>query len=222
MSDDDIANIYDAVRKEHFQLGELYSRADNFQHLIMDVMHTNSFVDIINNAQDKLASIGINIFKHNYSQYYDQLNANARYSLMPSIDMEHKLLEYIASDSDAIIMTVNNYNSMFLYAINYLDNANNNSNIRVFGGTMLGGAIAGLAFGPIGAIIGGLAAGSFVEDKSREHSEDEFRYIFEALTNEFKNVYCDVGTYLDDMTDKLICITNNYRESLLSQRQLHY
>ena len=222
MSDDDIANIYDAVMKEHIQLAELYSRTDDMNHLITNIMHTDNLIIIINNAVGKLSSIGINIFKQEYNQYYNQLNAAARYNMMPSIDTENKLIDYILSNKDSLAMTISNYNSMYLRTLEYYNNEGANDSVRGLGGGILGGAIAGLAFGPIGAIIGGIATGSFVGDKSREYSVAVFRNMFESLNNEFKNVYCDLGEYLDEMIDRLICAVDDYRESLQYQRQLHY
>lgn len=72
-----------------------------------------------------------------------------------------------------------------------------------------------MLFGPIGAIIGGVAASSYIEGRSREDAQAEFRIRFESLTNEFCETMNDIETYIDEMIDRLICAIDNYIESLV-------
>lgn len=219
MSEDLIEYLDDAVKKEFNQLLELYERTDDIDSL-MRLMHTDNLTEIIANALTKLGAVGINIFKQNYSSQYDCLSNQAKQQLMPSIDMEKKLLSFISSDNEAIILTLNNYTDRYQSMIDFLYKAKIDSDSNSFGGGIIGGAIAGLAFGPIGAIIGGIAAGSYVGERSRVDSQADFKVLFQALTTEFGNTMDDLDTFLDEMVDRLIAATENYEESLLMQRRI--
>jgi hypothetical protein len=109
---------------------------------------------------------------------------------------------------------------MYQKVVDFLTNVEKDCDSNSFGGGIIAGALAGLAFGPIGAVIGGIAAGSYVGERSRADAQDEFKVLFHSLTSEFGNTLNDVEDYIDEMIDRLIAATDNYEESLLMQRQI--
>lgn len=212
-------SLDDLIKKEFYQLLRLYERTDDIQALF-NIIDPNKLIELVQNASTKISKIGLNIIKQNYNSCYSDLNDYSRQQLLPSVDLANSLTSHVLSDMKPIAMTIKNYEDRYINLIEFLNKAKSDSDSNSFGGGVIGGIVSGLAFGPIGAIIGGIAAGSYVEGRTREDAQAEFRIKFESLTNEFCETMNDIEIYIDEMVDRLIGATEQYLQSLVNQCQL--
>jgi len=136
------------------------------------------------------------------------------------VDLSNSLTAHILSDMQPIAMTIKNYEARYISLVEFITQAKKESDSNSFGGGIIGGAMAGLVFGPVGAIIGGIAAGSYVEERSREDAQAEFRGRFASLTDEFCATMEDIEIYIDEMMDRLISAMDDYIETITTQARL--
>lgn len=225
ITDDHNLNAY--IEKYHsiakYGLNSLFNKYHDEQDMfrLLDLIHPSNVVGLIKDIVKVVPEMCINIYHSEYSNYCNKLNNQLQIQLRPSIKMEKMLLDYFMSsheDTDkALIKFSDRYNNV----VDYINNTKSDLQNKSFGGGVVSGILAGLAFGPIGAVVGGIAASCFIEGNIKESAKGDIEIMFNDLFAEFDNTMNQVSYFLEDvMVGRLISATNEYKECLLMQKPL--
>lgn len=205
MRSENVDILANHAKQEYEQCRKVFLRTED-QSSLLRQMHPENITGIIERAADTINSFAMRTIKSCYEKSYSRMNDNARFRMMPSCDMENQLMQSIITCNKGIYVSINNYSHMYYDFYEYAGQAQSTCDNRSYGGAAIGGIIAGLALGPIGAIIGGIAGSAFVEDNIKSDA----RSRIPALYNEFTATMDEVGDYIDDMAESALNHTNSY------------
>lgn len=161
----------------------------------------------------------INIYHKEYSAFSNKLSSQLQQELRPSIKMEKMLQAYFMSMHEETNTAMKKFTERYQDVVDYLNNTKSDLQNKSLGGGVIGGMLAGLAFGPIGAVVGGIAAGCFIEDNIKESARSNIEEIFQNLFAEFEKTLEQIIIFLEDVViNRLISATDTYKQCLIIQK----
>lgn len=194
MHNENVAMLANHAKREYEQCRKIFLRTED-QSSLLRQMNPDNIINIIKGAADTINSFAMDMIKKCYASSYSRMDDHARFNLMPSGDMEVQMIQSIMSCNESVYISIRNYSEMYHHFVEYTCRAADSCESKSYGGAAIGGIIAGLALGPIGAIIGGIAGSALVEDSLKTDARSKIP----ALYNEFTETMDEVGDYIDEM-----------------------
>lgn len=207
--------LEELVATDYYNLLDLYRGAETVGEAL-GLMNVENLNQLIVKAANSLADVGLNIIKHNFSIRYELLNYEARQRLMPSMDLENSLCNYLLSQSYAVDNAILHFSGIRCKLINLIEKTNTTADKNFITGGIVSGTLIGLALGPIGALVGGIAAGTFVEKETRADIEKACNDMFKEVYEEFDYVMSEIRSYLLEMVGRLKYFVGDYEKALFA------
>ncbi|WP_224981202.1 hypothetical protein [Geomonas agri] len=214
MSDSSLIDaVSEAAYSEFNQLVSMYQRTDGLENCI-HLMQPNVIIEIVQNASNNLAELGVDVMNSMYEFYYDRLDYQQKMNYQPSLKIQKGLHGSLLEGSDALQREIDHYGVVFNRSLERLQHGSGANSI---GGAALGGVI-GSIFGPIGSVLGGLAGGALAGDAAN----NDLSQVAQQLCVEFGHVVESTNTFLETMANRMLETIRKYNLLFEGDSMLNY